>query len=173
MAKKRRRRIRMQPRFFLIMLAVLGTIIIVLLLVKKVQNDKKEVLETTPVPTATLAPTATPNPALPDDVTITRVDSANPSQYGFSSALKVNGKDTTSFNRSDSLSFGRDIEYSALPGVTTFGGNNYRDSFAYGIATVSDKRLREQWTKTIARLATGVAPAGQDSRSSYSGRLKP
>ena len=163
MAKKRRRRIRMQPRFFLIMLAVLGTIIIVLLLVKKVQNDKKEVLETTPVPTATLAPTATPNPALPDDVTITRVDSANPSQYGFSSALKVNGKDTTSFNRSDSLSFGRDIEYSALPGVTTFGGNNYRDSFAYGIATVSDKRLREQWTKTIGSLGnwSGTGWTGQ------------
>ena len=163
MAKKRRRRIRMQPRFFLIMLAVLGTIIIVLLLVKKVQNDKKEVLETTPVPTATLAPTATPNPALPDDVTITRVDSANPSQYGFSSALKVNGKDTTSFSRSDSLSFGRDIEYSALPGVTTFGGNNYRDSFAYGIATVSDKRLREQWTKTIGSLGnwSGTGWTGQ------------
>ena len=163
MAKERRRRIRMQPRFFLIMLAVLGTIIIVLLLVKKVQNDKKEVLETTPVPTATLAPTATPNPALPDDVTITRVDSANPSQYGFSSALKVNGKDTTSFSRSDSLSFGRDIEYSALPGVTTFGGNNYRDSFAYGIATVSDKRLREQWTKTIGSLGnwSGTGWTGQ------------
>ncbi|MDD4312301.1 MAG: hypothetical protein PHW41_07465 [Eubacteriales bacterium] len=163
MAKKRRRRIRMQPRFFLIMLAVLGTIIIVLLLVKKVQSDKKELLETTPVPTLTLAPTATPNPALPDDVTITRVDSANPSQYGFSSALKVNGKDTTSFNRSEPLKFGRDMEYSTLPGITTFGGNNYRNSFAYGVVTVSDKRLREQWTKTIGALGnwSGTGWTGQ------------
>ena len=152
MAKKRRRRIRMQPRFFLIMLVALGTIIIVLLLVKKVQSDKQEVLATTPVPTATMAPTATPNPALPGDITVTRVDSANPSQFGFSSALKVNGKDKTSFTRSDSLSFGRDSEYSALPGITTFGGNNYRNSFTYGVATVSDKRLREQWTKTIGAL---------------------
>ncbi len=163
MAKKKRRRIRMQPRFFLIMLVVLGTIIIVLLLIKKVQSDKKEVLETTPVPTATLAPTATPNPALPDDVTITRVDSANPSQFGFTSALKVNGKDKTSFTRSESLSFGRDMEYSALPGVTTFGGNNYRNSFAYGVATVTDKRLREQWTKTIGALGnwSGTGWTGQ------------
>ena len=163
MAKRKKRRVRMQPRFFLIMLVALGTVIIVLLLVKKVQSDKQEVLETTPVPTATLAPTATPNPALPDDVTITRVDSANPSQFGFSSALKVNGKDTTSFTRSEALSFGRDNEYSALPGITTFGGNNYRNSFAYGVATISDKRLREQWTKTIGALGnwSGTGWTGQ------------
>ena len=163
MAKKRRRRIRMQPRFFLIMLVALGTIIIVLLLVKKIQNDKQEVLTTTPVPTATMAPTATPNPALPDDITVTRVDSANPSQFGFSSALKVNGKDTTSYKRSDPLSFGRDNEYNTLPGITTFGGNNYRNSFTYGVATVSDKRLREQWTKTIGALGnwSGTGWTGQ------------
>ena len=163
MAKKRRRRIRMQPRFFLIMLVALGTIIIVLLLVKKVQSDKEDVLATTPVPTASLAPTATPNPALPGDITVTRVDSANPSQFGFTSALKVNGKDKTSFTRTDSLSFGRDSEYSALPGITTFGGNNYRNSFTYGVATISDKRLREQWTKTIGALGnwSGTGWTGQ------------
>ena len=44
----------MQPRFFLIMVAALGAVIIVLLLVKKVQSDSKELLEATPVPTATL-----------------------------------------------------------------------------------------------------------------------
>ena len=163
MAKRRKRRVRMQPRFFLIMLIALGTIIIVLLLVKKIQNDEQEVLAATPVPTATAAPTATPNPALPDDVTITRVDSANPSQFGVSSALKVDGKDTSSFTRSESLSFGRDNEYCALPGVTTFGGNNYRNSFAYGLATITDRRLREQWTKTIGALGnwSGTGWTGQ------------
>jgi hypothetical protein len=153
----------MQPRFFLILLVALGTVIIVLLLVKKVQNDKKEVLETTPVPTATLAPTPTPKPALSSDVTVTRVDSANPAQYGFSNAIKVDGKDVSSYKRSDPLSFGRDMEYSQLPGVTTFGGNNYRNSFAYGTATVSDKRLREQWTKSIGSLGnwSGTGWTGQ------------
>ena len=163
MAKRRRRRVRMQPRFFLILLVALGTVIIVLLLVKKVQNDKKEVLETTPVPTATLAPTPTPKPALSSDVTVTRVDSANPAQYGFSNAIKVDGKDVSSYKRSDPLSFGRDMEYSQLPGVTTFGGNNYRNSFAYGTVTVSDKRLREQWTKSIGSLGnwSGTGWTGQ------------
>lgn len=163
MARRRKKRIRMQPRFFLIMLVALGTVIIVLLLVKKVQSDKQDLLESTPVPTATLAPTATPNPALPDDVTVTRVDSANPSQYGFSSALKVAGKDVSSFTRTYPISFGRDNEYSALPGITTFGGNNYRNTFSYGVVTVSDKRLREQWSKTIGALGnwSGTGWTGQ------------
>jgi hypothetical protein len=163
MAKKRRKRVRMQPRFFLILLVALGAVIIALLLVKKVQNDKKEVLESTPVPTATMAPTPTPNPALPPDVTITRVDSANPSQFGFSGAIKVEGDDVASYQRSEPLSFGRDMEYSVLPGVTTFGGNNYRNSFAYGTVTISDKRLREQWTKSIGALGnwSGTGWTGQ------------
>ena len=163
MAKRRKRRVRMQPRFFLILFVALATVIIVLLLVKKVQNDKQEVLATTPVPTATAAPTATPKPALPDDITVTRSDSANPSQFGFSGAIKVNGKDVDSFTRSESLSFGRDNEYSALPGILTFGGNNYRNTFSYGTVTLTDKRLREAWTKTIGALGTwsGTGWTGQ------------
>ena len=123
MAKRRKRRVRMQPRFFLILFVALASVIIVLLLVKKIQSDKEDVLATTPVPTATAAPTATPKPALPEDITVTRSDSANPAQFGFSGAIKVNGKDVDSFKRSDLLNFGRDNEYSVLPGVTTFGGN--------------------------------------------------
>ncbi len=163
MAKRRKKRVRMQPRFFLILFVALATVIIVLLLVKKIENDKVELLEATPVPTATMAPTATPKPALPDDITVTRVDSANPSQFGFSNAIKVAGDDVSSFTRNESLSFGRDMEYSVLPGVTTFGGNNYRNSFAYGVATISDKRLRESWTKTIGALGnwSGTGWTGQ------------
>ncbi len=161
--RKKRKRIRMQPRFFLIMVAALGAVIIVLLLVKKVQSDSKELLAATPVPTATLAPTATPKPALPEDITVTRADSANPGSFGFTGSIKVNGKDTSSFNRSDAISFGRDIEYGQIPGVLTFGGNNYRDSFAYGTATVSDKRLRQSWSKTIGALGnwSGTGWTGQ------------
>ena len=163
MAKRRKRRVRMQPRFFLILFVALASVIIVLLLVKKIQSDKEDVLATTPVPTATAAPTATPKPALPEDITVTRSDSANPAQFGFSGAIKVNGKDVDSFKRSDLLNFGRDNEYSVLPGVTTFGGNNYRNSFAYGTATITDKRLREQWTKTIGALGnwSGTGWTGQ------------
>jgi hypothetical protein len=161
--RRRKRRIRMQPRFFLILLVALGAVIIVLLLVKKVQTDKQDLLEATPVPTATAAPTATPKPALPDNIGITRADSANPSKVGFSNDIKVNNKDVSSFKRSDAISFPRDIDYSALPGITTFGGNNYRNTFAYGAVTLTDKRLREQWSKTIGALGnwSGTGWTGQ------------
>ena len=161
--RKRRRRVRMQPRFFLIMVAALGTVIIILLLVKKVQSDSKEQLEATPVPTATLAPTATPKPALPEDVTVTRADSASPGQFGFSGSIKVDNKDVSSFSRTNEISFGRNMEYSQLPGVTTFGGSSYRDSFAYGSVTLSDKRLRQSWSKTIGALGSwsGTGWTGQ------------
>ena len=48
-------------------------------------------------------------------------------------------------------------------GITTFGGNNYRNSFAYGTATITDKRLRESWTKTIGALGnwSGTGWTGQ------------
>jgi len=163
MARRRKKRIRMQPRFFLILVALLGTVIIVLLLVKKVGSDSEEALEATPVPTLTLAPTATPDPALPEDVTVTRADSANPSKYGFSGTISYQGSDTTSFSRENKVSFGRNIEYTALPGILTFGGNNYRDTFTYGIVNVSEKRLREQWSKTIGALGSwsGTGWTGQ------------
>ena len=84
MAKRRKKkRFRMQPRFFLVMVAILGAVILILLLVKKVGKDSEEALLATPVPTATLAPTATPKPALPEDIAVTRADSANPSTYRF------------------------------------------------------------------------------------------
>ena len=153
----------MQPRFFLILVIAMAAIITVLLIVKKLQGDKQDLLAATPVPTATVAPTATPNPPLPEDVTVTRSDSANPSKYGVTNEIKVYGKDVSSFSRDNKINFPRDIEYNALPGVTTFGGNNYRNSFAYGMVSLSDKRLREQWAKTIGAIGTwsGTGWTGQ------------
>lgn len=164
MAKRRKKkRFRMQPRFFLVMVAILGAIILILLLVKKVGKDSEEALLATPVPTATLAPTATPKPALPDDVAVTRADSANPSTYGFKGTISFNGNDVSSYSRENKIFFGRNIEYASIPGVLTFGGNNYRDSFAYGTASISEKRLRQQWAKTIGSLGTwsGTGWTGQ------------
>lgn len=164
MAKRRKKkRFRMQPRFFLVMVAILGAIILILLLVKKVGDDSEEALLATPVPTATLAPTATPKPALPEDVTVTRADSANPSTFGFSGTISVNGSDVSSYSRENKISFGRNIEYTTIPGILTFGGNSYRDTFTYGIASVSEKRLRQQWAKTIGAIGTwsGTGCTGQ------------
>jgi hypothetical protein len=163
MARRRRKRFRMQPRFFLVLVTILGVVIIALLLIKKVSSDSEEALEATPVPTATLAPTATPDPALPDDVTVTRSDSANPNSFGMEGTISAEGNDTTSYSRENKISFGRNIEYSELPGILTFGGNNYRDTFAYGTVSISEKRIRQQWSKTIGTLGSwsGTGWTGQ------------
>lgn len=163
MAKRRKKRFRMQPRFFLVLVVVLGVIIAGLLFFKKVKDDKAATAEATPVPTATLAPTATPKPALPPDVTVTRSDSANPSNFGFSGTISAGGADVSSYSRDNAISFGRDIEYSALPGILTFGGNNYRNTFAYGMLSGGENRLHEQWSKSIGALGSwsGTGWTGQ------------
>ena len=163
MARRRKKRIRMQPRFFLVLVTILGVVIIALLLIKKVSNDSEAALEATPVPTATLAPTATPDPALPEDVTVTRSDSANPNSYGMEGTISANGSDTSSYSRESKVSFDRNINYSDLPGILTFGGNSYRDTFAYGTASISEKRIRQQWSKTIGALGnwSGTGWTGQ------------
>ncbi len=153
----------MQPRFFLVVVVMLALIIGGLLVVKKLGEDKEAEANATPVPTATLAPTATPKPSLPPDVTVTRADSANPSNYGFVGTIMANREEVSSFSRSDPLSFGRDSEYSLLNGILTFGGNNYRNTFSYGTVSVTDGKLREQWSKTIGALGSwsGTGWTGQ------------
>lgn len=49
--------------------------------------------------------------------------------------------------KKDKISFGSPEEYSELEGVTTFRGNNYRDSASFGTRTVSQKKLEIVWEK--------------------------
>ncbi len=49
--------------------------------------------------------------------------------------------------KKDKISFGSPGEYSELEGVTTFRGNNYRDSASFGTRTVSQKKLEIVWEK--------------------------
>ena len=147
MARKRRRkkRFRMQPRFFLVLLVLAALAVGAVFLVKKIKEKTapETDAEATPLPTATAAPTATPKPALPANVTVVRSENANPSKFGFETEIMANGKSTTSYSRSDKLSFGRDTEYTGVSGLLTFGGNNYRNTFTFGVQTVTEKRLRD------------------------------
>ncbi len=47
----------------------------------------------------------------------------------------------------DKIEFGAPDKYSELEGVTTFKGNNYRDSASFGTRTVSQKKLEIVWKK--------------------------
>ena len=55
--------------------------------------------------------------------------------------------------------------YSDVKGITTFRGNNYRDSASYGTANVVENKLEKIWTNTIGKIDGwgGVGWNGQPS----------
>lgn len=42
--------------------------------------------------------------------------------------------------------------YSKIKGITTFRGNNYRDTASYGNATITENKLEKIWTNTIGKI---------------------
>ena len=167
MAKRRKKkRFRMQPRFFFVAIVLFGVVMIGLLVVRRFKKEDGSVVEDTtptPLPTATHAPTPTPKPPLPPNVAVMRSENANPGKFGVSGSIRVGNDDKSSFSRSSPISFGRDTEYTSVPGVLTFGGNNYRNGFSYGSVTVSERRLKESWGQNVGTLSgwSGTGWTGQ------------
>ncbi len=64
---------------------------------------------------------------------------------GFTSDIMLRRTAVESFSREMPISFGDDKEYTSLVGITTFGGNNYRNTFTYGTQYVNEKRLSRIW----------------------------
>ena len=62
----------------------------------------------------------------------------------------------TSYYRAHSIVFDEPEEYFQLPGVSTFRGNNYRDSATYGTATVTEQTLTTLWSTPTQALAGGA-----------------
>lgn len=53
------------------------------------------------------------------------------------------------------ISFGAADDYTEVEGITTFRGNHYRDSAAFGSRQVSEKKLELVWTKDIGGISYG------------------
>ena len=171
--KRKKTKRKISPRFYVTLVVLFAAAVGIVLLAQKISEreepggDGAEAApgQSTPAPVLTLPPqpTNTPAPALPSGVTIIRTEAANPSSYGFSTLLQVNGNETRSYERDPKISFGRANEYASVEGITTFGGNNYRNSFSIGTATVADRRLRKAWEKTIGGMGnwSGTGWTGQ------------
>lgn len=82
--------------------------------------------------------------------------------------LMVNRVETDTYSRQEPVSFGRGSEYSAVPGILTFGGNNYRNTFAYGTPTVAERRLYRTWEERIGQIDSwsGTGWTGQPAHHS-------
>ena len=57
------------------------------------------------------------------------------------------GSTVESFERTEPISFGIGSEYSALEGVITFRGDNYRSGPTFGTADITSGSLSTQWTR--------------------------
>jgi hypothetical protein len=105
--------------------------------------------DTTPEPT----PSPTPEPFEPHSV-----DSTAEANFLQSTDIMVDGEMFEGEYEDDTgIYFGYPEEYSSLPGVITFRGNNFRDSAAYGTANITQKKFGGSWTAGTGSL---TAPNG-------------
>ena len=77
-----------------------------------------------------------------------------PENFRLNREISVNGQIVDSFERDAAISFERDAEYFALPGIATFRGNNYRDGASYGTAVVEEASMEIVWRHSIGAINT-------------------
>lgn len=105
-----------------------------------------DVIDHTPESSPTPQPTPTPVP-LPDPSNVADTD---PDKFGLRYDLELDGVSITDYTSSYRSYFGDPRNFSAIEGVTTFRGNNFRDDATYGSAgKVENKKLQLMWTTEI------------------------
>ena len=108
-----------------------------------------------PAPDTT--PESTPSPT-PEPFEPHSVDSTAEANFLQSTDIMVDGEMFEGEYEDDTgIYFGYPEEYSSLPGVITFRGNNFRDSAAYGTANITQKKFGGSWTAGTGSL---TAPNG-------------
>ena len=89
-----------------------------------------------------------PSEIIPDPTfTPALTDSSNPENWGIKWEIIQKGALVGSYKAEQTISFGKPEDYFALPGISTFRGNNFRNSATYGTAVVEQKILSEAWRK--------------------------
>ncbi len=67
------------------------------------------------------------------------------------------------YNRGSTISFPRAEDYNSIEGITSFRGNNYRNTASYGVADIKSSKLEQVWEVSIGYIDTwtGVGWTGQ------------
>ena len=121
-------------------LIVLGVKQIIKLFDKEIQPEQPEQTAEAVQEEAPVIPTE-----LPADLAPVPMSESALSAKGFTSDIMLRRTAVESYSRETPISFGDDDEYTSLVGITTFGGNNYRNTFTYGTQYVTEKRLTRTW----------------------------
>lgn len=176
---RRRGRRKTSPRFFviiggLVVALAIGIFLIVTTLTNEPGNPQapSETVDMTapdgsvtlPDASATIEPTPTPAPTMATDIVPHATEATDPAKFGFTTKIYNDGVETPTFDRGESVSFGTGAEYTALEGVISYRGNNYRDQSSYGTADITNGKLTlldiDKTTSSIDRWS-GSACTGQ------------
>lgn len=79
-------------------------------------------------------------------------EKSDPANWNVKWSIVQNGKDVDSFTRTETINFGDASQYSAVEGVVTFRGDNYRTGASYGTADVINQTLTKKWSAKIGSL---------------------
>ena len=134
---------------------LLGFAVIGIVIAVRCKPTTKQTVSATPEPIgAEITPTPVPTvkPELPEGLTVSASANAEPSVLGFSYTIQHNRAETDHYERTDAVSFPSDAKYSSVPGILTFGGNHYRNTFTYGTASVSERRMYRIWEQKIGQI---------------------
>jgi len=85
------------------------------------------------------------------------VEETEPGKMLASSDIMYDGQIVESYLSPDRINFGRGDVYSRVDGITTFRGNNFRDSASYGNADIVEAKFGDKWSRNTGSLA---APDG-------------
>lgn len=88
---------------------------------------------------------------------------SNPENFQITWEINVDGENVDSFIRQSPICFELDQEYFALPGISTFRGDNYRTGATYGTAEIEKESMEIVWSHPIGSLNKwgGCAWTGQ------------
>ncbi len=173
MAQKKRRKF--SPRFFLFLVVtvffVVGVIVLWNVIGEAVKTNKEQ--GSLQLPVDTVPPTSAPQDAAASTSTRQAVPLDSNASYpvtgsgtgGLSTSVRVGTKDELydSNPQAGSMSFGNAESYSSVAGITTFGGNHYRNTFSYGTPAITLKSISQKWSAPVGSLGefSGMNWTGQ------------
>lgn len=152
-------------------------------------NIAKDALLVTMTPTVTTpsAPTTDPSASTSDPTTVPttdptteptteptvevtlptfepgHTDNSDPGNWNIKWDILVDDSVVESYQRPEDITFGSPENYTALQGITTFRGDNYRTGATFGYSSVTDKTLSTRWETGIGAYNTwsGAGWTGQ------------
>ena len=173
--RRQRKRGRKPPKTDVLLFAIYGLAGILLVISLILFIGKKPDAQTDPqdpAGTTALQGEVPPQEETPEDVPPQKIpfsaqctENSDPNRFSIRWEIFDGNTLCHTYQRENPISFGDPDQYFPLPGVSTFRGNNYRNSASYGTANVTNKTLSTVWTHD-----TGAIDGGRWTGNGWTGQ---